>query len=165
MKIDDLIKNRRSVRRYAGRALRGEDVENILEAGRWAPSGLNNQPWKFLVIEDKDIKDGLADLTESGGVIKGAPAVICVYLDKDAGYNRDKDIMAIGACIQNMLLCAESLGLGTCWLGEILNRKKSAEKYLKAGRGYELMAVIAIGYPAEKPSGRRKALKKLMVEK
>lgn len=165
MKAEDLVKNRRSVRKYTDRAPRGEDIENILEAGRWAPSGLNNQPWKFLVTEDRDTKDGLAGFTESGAVIKSAAAVICVYLDKDAGYNRDKDIMAIGACIQNMLLRAESLGLGACWLGEILNRKKGAEKYLKAGRGYELMAVIAIGYPAEKPSGRRKALKKLMVEK
>ena len=73
--------------------------------------------------------------------------------------------MAIGACIQNMLLEAYSLGLGSCWLGEILNRKEDVEKLLKIPDDCELMAVVTLGYPDEKvakPS--RKSLKSLLID-
>ena len=73
--------------------------------------------------------------------------------------------MAIGACIQNMLLMAEELGLGACWLGEILNRKEEVNKFLNISERYELMAVIALGYSDEHPSSKRKPLGELIIEK
>jgi nitroreductase len=163
MKLDIAIRERRSVRQYSDRVPSSENIGKILEAGIWAPSGLNNQPWKFKVIGNKDEKDGLAKFTSSGRIIKNAPLCICVFLDKDAMYNREKDAMAMGACIQNMILQAYGLGLMTCWLGEILNRKKAVEKYLKVGPKYELMAVITLGYSNKKPTSSRKQLKRFLL--
>ena len=82
-----------------------------------------NVQWKFKVIKSPEKKNGLVKFTKYGDIVKNAPIVIAVFLDNGATYNREKDIMAIGACIQNILLQAYELGLGTCWLGEIINRK------------------------------------------
>jgi nitroreductase len=162
--ILDIIKQRRSIREYKKKMPSGEDIEKILEAGGWAPSGLNNQPWRFLVIKDKAQKDKLAEFTKYGDIIKDAPAVIVVCKDIADSYNRDKDLMAIGACIQNMCLEAHSLGLGTCWMGEILNRKKEVHKYLDLDEDLELMAVVTLGYPNEDiTKGCRKPLRELKI--
>lgn len=73
--------------------------------------------------------------------------------------------MAMGACIQNMLLEAHSLGLGSCWLGEILHRKKEAAAYVKVAANLELMAVISLGFSAEKfKNGKRQSLKSITLK-
>jgi nitroreductase len=72
-----------------------------------------------------------------------------VFYNIPEGYNRDMDLLAFGACVQNMLLPAHSIGIGTVWLGEILNRKSEINTLLEITDNYELMAVIALGYPAE----------------
>jgi len=165
MDIEKTIKERRSIREYINKMPKDSDIAKILEAGIWAPSGLNNQPWKFKVIKDKEIKDKLATFTKYGEAIKNAPIIICVFLDNGATYNREKDIMAIGACIQNMLLRACEFGLGTCWLGEILNKRKEVEKYLKIDSDYELMAVITVGYANEGiTKGSRKKLRSFLLK-
>lgn len=163
MKIEDAIRNRRSIREYTDKAPKDKDIEKILTSATWAPSGLNNQPWKFKIVKGEK-KDGLAKFTKYGEAIEDAPVAICVFLDNGATYNREKDIMAIGACIQNMLLQAYELGLGTCWLGEILNRRKEVEKYLEIDSDYELMAVVTLGYSDEEiTKGCRKKLKGFIV--
>jgi len=165
MKIEEAIKQRRSIRQYTTRVPKEEDIQAIIEAGIWAPSGLNNQPWKFKVISDKQQKKGLAKFTKYGRIIEEAPLAICVFLDNGVTYNRQKDIMAIGACIQNMLLRAYELGLGSCWLGEILNRRKDVEEYLKVGSDYELMAVVTVGYSDEEiTKGCRKKLENFLLD-
>jgi len=162
--ILDIIKLRRSIREYKKKIPSEEDIEKILQAGSWAPSGLNNQPWRFLVIKDKDQKDKLAEFTKYGDIIKDAPAVIVVCMDIADSYNRDKDLMAIGACIQNMCLEAHSLGLGTCWMGEILNRKKEVCEFLNLYEELELMAVVTLGYSSEHiTKGCRKSLSELKI--
>lgn len=164
MDILDIIRQRRSIREYKQDIPEDSDIEKILEAARWAPSGLNNQPWRFLVIKDKAKKDGLAGFTKYGGIIKNAPYVIAVCMNTADSYNRDKDLMAIGACIQNMCLEAHAVGLGTCWLGEILNKKEEVAKYLKLDADLELMAVVTLGYPDEDiTEGCRKSLKNLKI--
>ena len=148
--VIDAIHKRRSVREFEAKDVPDEIIEKIIEAGTWAPSGLNNQPWRFMVVKDEGGKEGLAKLTHYGHIIKGAPACICVFMDMEASYDRTKDVMAIGACNQNILLAAHSLGLGSVWLGEILKRKEEAGEFLHAPESYELMAVLAIGYPTPK---------------
>lgn len=161
----EIIRSRRSIRQYLNKLPSDKQVELILEAGRWAPSGLNNQPWRFVVVKDKTTKDKLASFTKYSKVIDGAPLAICVFLDIGESYNRDKDILAIGACIQNMLLAAHASGLVTCWLGEILNKKEDIRKFLKLDSDYELMAVITLGYSDEQiTKGCRKALKSLILK-
>jgi len=165
MDIIDVIKQRRSIREYKNKAPDDSDIEKILEAGRWAPSGLNNQPWKFLIIKENNLKNVIAKFTKYGHIIKSAPVIICVFLDKSSTYNRDKDLMAIGACIQNMSLAAYGLGLGTCWLGEILNQKEKVHQYLNTDNDLELAAVLSLGYPAgDIAEGCRKGLKNFLIK-
>jgi len=164
MKIEEAIKQRRSIRQYTKEVPKDKDIRKIIEAGIWAPSGLNNQPWKFKTVSG-DKKNNLVKFTKYGDVLKDAPLAICVFLDNGATYNREKDIMAVGACIQNMLLQAYELGLSTCWLGEILNRKEDVEKSVGADSDYELMAVITLGYSDEEVTkGCRKGLKSFILK-
>ncbi len=163
-KLLELIRGRRSIRRFEKEKVCSEVIEKILEAARWAPSGLNNQPWKFKVVE-ANTKDSLAKFTHYSRIVKEADKLILVFLDKKSSYHREKDLMAIGASIQNMLLCIHSLGLGGCWLGEILKRKRSIQKYLDIPSNLELVAVIAIGYPlVYSKKGKRKSLRKLILK-
>ncbi|MFH1093489.1 MAG: nitroreductase family protein [Candidatus Omnitrophota bacterium] len=165
MEVEKSILTRRSARSFNRRPVNEDDIQAVLKAAVWAPSGLNNQPWRFKVIRNDIEKDGLAGFTKYAYIIKEAPVSICVFLDKTAVYNREKDIMAIGACIQNMLLQAHAMGLGSCWLGEILNRKEEVREFLKIQPEYELMAVVSFGYPKGKPpKGSRKKMESFMFE-
>ncbi|WP_406661200.1 nitroreductase [Methanolobus sp. ZRKC3] len=144
----DSILSRRSIRTFKEDNIRTEDINTILEAGRWAPSGLNNQPWKFIVIRNRETIEDISACTHYCTVVKGAPLLIAVFLDHDTMYNHTKDVQAIGASIQNMLLCCHDIGLGAVWLGEILNQKDKVNLILSCPESLELMAVIAIGHPA-----------------
>jgi nitroreductase len=143
----DAIRSRRSIRQYSDDAVSDDDVKAILEAGRWAPSGLNNQPWRFGVVRDPKCKNTISELTRYREIIRNAPVIIAVFLDNDAGYDRVKDCQSIGACLQNMWLATHTLGLGGVWLGEILKNKERVGEILEAPKSYELMAVMAIGHP------------------
>jgi nitroreductase len=146
----EAIKSRRSVRVFTDENVSDELVTQILEAGRWAPSGLNNQAWRFIIVRNPDTKIELSKLTNYGPTIKIASLLIVVFLDKDHMYNYLKDIQSIGACIQNMLLAIHSMGLGGVWLGEILKNKEIVNKVLEAPDSFELMGVIALGHPVNK---------------
>lgn len=163
MDILNLIRSRRSVRKFKKANISAKTIEKTLESGRWAPSGLNNQPWRFMILEGIQ-KDALVKYTHYGYIIKGADKVILVFLDKKSSYNQEKDLMAIGACIQNMLLYIHSIGLGACWLGEILNKRKEIKKFLKLPQNLELEAVLALGKPLIYPKkAKRKIIGKLFI--
>ncbi len=157
------IASRRSIRKFSGGDINGESIRLILDAGRWAPSGLNNQPWRFMIVDARDTRERLAVLTKYARIVRECAVCIAVFYHHPEGYDRDKDAMAIGASVQNMLLAAHALGLGAVWLGEILNRKAEAGGVLGAGSDLELMALIALGLPAESPRGSRKDLRDLVI--
>jgi len=162
--ILEILRSRRSIRKFQDRPVEEEIVEKILEAGRWAPSGMNNQPWRFAVVTDTKTKEEIAKLTIYSRIVSSARLLIPVFLDKEESYHEIKDAQAVGACLQNMLLEAHSLGLGAVWLGEIIKSDEGMRKILGLGRELELMAVLAAGYPAEKPvDGKRKELNDLIV--
>ncbi len=164
MDILEIIKSRRSVRIFREAQVSDELIEKILEAGRWAPSGLNNQPWRFAIIRDKLINDMFSKLTRYSRTVKGSQVLLAVFLDNSVSYDRTKDVQSAGACLQNMLLEAHSLGLGGVWLGEILKNSEKIREMLGLRKDLELMAVIALGFPAESPkAGNRKELKELIV--
>lgn len=148
--LNNIIKSRRSVRKYLEREIEASKIELILSAGICAPSGKNGQPWKFIVIQkDKTLLKRISAFTTYDSFVKTADALIVVFLDKIQSYNYLKDVQAIGACIQNMLLQATELGIGTCWIGEILNRDIFVKKTLNIDNRYDLMAVITLGYSDE----------------
>jgi nitroreductase len=146
----ELIKTRRSTRKFTDELVSDELIDKIIEAGTWAPSGLNNQPWKFAVIRDNELKTNISTLTRYSRIVLNANTLIAVFLDNSLSYDRTKDCQAIGACVQNMLLAIHSTGLGAVWLGEILKNKDKVLQMLGEGSpDLELMAVIALGHPAE----------------
>ncbi len=156
------IRSRRSVREFEDRDIPDELIEELLTAGTWAPSGLNNQPWRFVVVKNANTREALSKLTTYSRIILNAPVCIAVFMDANASYDRTKDAMAIGACNQNILLAAHSLGLGGVWLGEILKSKDAVRELLKAPDSCELMTVLAVGYPIQKErSSKRKSIKEV----
>jgi len=166
MEVEQAIRERRSVRRYLGGKVSEGDISAILEAARWAPSGLNNQPWRVVIIEDRGKASELAACTRYASIVEAAPLLLAVFLDHETSYDRDKDIMAIGAFIQNALLTVHSRELGAVWLGEILSNKEKVREILAVPEGNELMAVLAIGKPEEMPKdGSRKDLESLIVNR
>jgi nitroreductase len=166
LEILDIILKRKTIREFDSEPVPKEMLASILEAGRWAPSGLNNQPWRFVILDDEQILFKLAYMTKYSSILLQAPTAIVVFLDKEASYSREKDILAIGACIQNMLLQGQKIGLGACWLGEILNKAKDVELLLNVPESFELLAVLALGYPKERDNREvnreRKDLKELV---
>ena len=157
--VFDAILNRRSIRDFTSETVSSEILETIVTAGIWAPSGLNNQPWRFVLIRDQATREKLAVLTSYSHIIQGAPALIAVYLDIDMMYDEVKDHQSAGACIQNMLLCTEELGLGGVWLGQILKNKKQVNEVLELDDRFDLMAILAIGHPEHRnQQSRRKPL-------
>jgi len=113
----DAIYTRRSIREFTPEPVETDQLKEIINAGIWAPSGLNNQPWRFVIIQNKIIQNTLAGLTHYSHIVTAAPALIAVYLDVAAMYDDVKDHQATGSCIQNMLLAAHGLGLEACWVG------------------------------------------------
>lgn len=162
----ETIFERRSIRKFTDEPISTEDLTAILNAGRWAPSGLNNQPYRFLVLHDDDPRVvALSECTKYGHIVKAAKALICVFLDREKTYSEMKDHQGAGACTQNMMLAAHSLGLGTVWLGEIVNQQDQtlAALNLPADR-YELQVVLATGHPDQQGSSKRNELSEYMLE-
>ena len=164
--ILEAIRARRSIRRYTDEPLRKIDVLSILEAGQWAPSGRNNQAWRFLALRSGDPRaDALARCTKYGSIVKNAAVLICLFLDTERMYDARKDHQAAGACMQNMLLAAHALGLGGLWIGEIINQSPQVMDALRLDpEKLEFQAVLALGYPAEAGGADRLPLEKLLLE-
>ncbi len=165
MDILEGIYTRRSVRDFTDVPVEKEKIQEVLRAGSWAPSGLNNQPWRFVVVRNSAKLAELAGLTHYSRILLQAPVAIAVFVDRSAMYNDTKDYQASGACLQNMLLAAHSLGLGAVWLGEILNNDAAVRNVLELPENLELMAVLAVGYPARTDqTSNRKSLEELLVK-
>jgi len=162
----DAIKSRRSIRKYTDDPVSREELTAILEAGRWAPSGLNNQPCRFLVVMAGDSRqEALAGCTKYSHIIMAAKVLVVVFLDKSKMYHPLKDHQTAGACIQNMLLAIHALGLGGVWLGEIVNQAEEVFNVLSLDQGsYELMALITLGRPATQGASTRMDLASYLLE-
>jgi len=150
------IYNRRSVREFTDERVQIEQLHEIIRAGTWAPSGLNNQPWRFVIIREATIREQLARQTRYGHVVRAAGALIAVYPDGNAMYDSIKDHQAAGACLQNMLLATDALGLGAVRLGQILKNKKEVNRILQLGDELDLMAVVAVGHPRHRDQKSRR---------
>jgi nitroreductase len=161
----EAIYRRRSIREFTDKEIIREQLHEIVKAGIWAPSGLNNQPWRFVIIQNRDLKEQVALQTHYGHIVRDANALIAVFLSKDDMYDTVKDVQSSGACIQNILLAAEALDLGAVWLGQILKNKLEVNKILGLADSFDLMAVVALGYPAHRnQKSRRKEVSELLLK-
>ena len=160
----EAIAGRRSVREFTGEPVSDAELDRLLEAGRWAPAGLNNQPWRFMKVQDRATIVEISNMTRYRGVVAGAAALVAVFLDAEAMYDRTKDLMSAGAAIENMLLAATNAGLGACWLGEILARREDVEALLEVADDLELVAVLAVGRPSDRErTGVRHPVEKIVL--
>ena len=148
-----LLKSRRSIRRYRPDPVPDELIEQLLEAGRWAPSASNRQPWAFIVIRDADIRQQVAQHAAYYFVrwahVEEAPLLIVLCGDaRSRVYRRflHEDVGLAGA---QMMLQAKALGLGTCWIGG-LDHKAIAD-ILKVPDYMEIVGLLTVGFPAEDP--------------
>ena len=163
MEVLEAIRTRRSIRKFENQDVPEDLINRILEAGIWAPSGMDNQPWRFAIIRDQRIKSEIAKLTIHKDIIETAPVIIPVFLDHNVTFDVVKDAQTMGACMQNMWLALHSFGLGATWVGQILKNKEEVRKICAAPEKFELMAVFAIGYPAEAGGpGKRTGLDKVV---
>jgi nitroreductase len=165
-----IIKERRSIRAFhSEKEIPAADVEQLLEAAIWAPSAGNVQPWRFYVISDQRLKQALVRAAYGQSFIADAPVVlvVCVELNEASmSYgSRGATLYCIqdtSAAIQNILLLAHAMGLGSCWIGAFEESKAAVA--LNCPNDRRPVAIIPIGYPAEKPSPpRRKPLKQVAI--
>jgi len=165
MEMLEGLHTRRSIRSYTDEPVTREQLRDIVKAGTMAPSGLNNQPWRFVTIQSKETLRKLSQLTKYSHIVGKAAACIAVFVDKTAMYHEVKDHQSMGACIQNLLLAAHGMGLGAVWLGEILKSAKEVRELCGLSDEMELMAVVAIGHPAGK-GGRadRRPLEEVLIK-
>lgn len=148
--INPIIAKRKSCRSFLVDEVSIEDIYTILESARWAPSGKNGQPWRFVIVKDSEIIKKISNYSIYKDWMKEANAFVVVYLDKEKSYHYKKDLQGIGAAIENICLQATEMGIGTCWIGEILAKETVVNKIINVPQTYELMAIICIGYEKNK---------------
>ncbi len=161
-----IIRGRRSVIRFRDDPVSDDEVEAVLEAGRWAPSYTNSQPCEFVVVRDpaacRQISEIAKRVTIAWQGLSTAPVVVVVTVDPE----RDpRHYLADGAaCVQNMVLAASSLGLASFWAGLADSgvAKGAPESHLKTLLGIpkarRLVALVPLGRPAYVPQSTRRPL-------
>ncbi|MCM1368163.1 MAG: nitroreductase family protein [Roseburia sp.] len=163
----EMLQSRTSFRLYKKQPIEQEKLDTILQSAILAPSAKNIQPWRFVVVQqDKELLHNIADLMERSKFVRNADCLICVFLDKNSAFDYTKDCQSIGACIENMLLTATSLGIGSCWIGEILDKQAEVKELLQIdSQRYDLMAIISLGYPLRESNARtpRKPLSEVVL--
>lgn len=176
MEVMEAIKERRSCRDFASSPVEEEKIKAVLEAGSWAPSVLNKQPWRFVVVKSQEVRRQVKEACEgtiqflhqasgwrwlgkySVDFLVQAPVLIAVAADpRDTGADQFLPGRGEGyahsccAAVQNMLLAAHALGLGGLWYS--LYDKGQIKEILGISPEMDLIAIVVIGYPA-RPAGK-----------
>ena len=160
--LDQLIIDRRSIRKYLDKPVERAKTEQALEAARLAPSACNAQPWRFVVVEgearDRVISEGLGGLMVSNSWAKTAPVLVVVcsvssYLTHSLGervQGVQYHLIDIGIAMEHFTLKAAELGLGTCYIGWFNGKK--IKKTLNLPFSWKPECLITLGYPSEIPA-------------
>ena len=117
MEIQEALLNRRSIRKYKNQKINKEDIDKILKAAMYAPSAMNLQAWQFIVIDDKDVLIETIKSIPYAEMLKQSAAAILVCGDSSVEKNESWLLQNCSAVIQNILLSAHGLGIGSCWIG------------------------------------------------
>ena len=157
MALLDLIKHRKSVRDFLETPVEREKIMMCLEAARQAPSASNSQPWRFIVVDDKELKDRLCDAAFGGlyfinSFCKTAPVIVVVISEKSKFLARIGGmfrgikfyLIDIGITCEHFVLEAEDLGLGTCWIGWF--NERAVKSVLNIPKNKKIDILIALGY-------------------
>lgn len=171
MELNNCIRGRRSIRAYEAEKVPKDTIEKIIEAGVWAPSGMNSQPWKFIVIEDQTMIKRLSDRTkdilltqpwpdemkkafksEEYSIFYNAPLLILICVEKKENWESVHNLDCALAA-ENMFLTAYQEGLGSCFIGfgNFLNQDKKLLAEVGVPEGHDLIAPLIFGKAAEEP--------------
>ncbi len=174
MELDACIKGRRSVRAYTDESVSKKQIDAVLEAGVWAPTGMGREPWRFIIVEDKKLIKLVSDqtkecvkqmmpplakqfCTEADIVCYNAPMLVLVCTEKDPQWGHVSLLDSVLAA-QNMFLKAYELGLGTCYMGfvQLLNSLPDVLRKLGVPDNCEMTVPFIIGHPkAKQGKGKR----------
>lgn len=191
--IFEVITSRKSIRRYKPDPIPDEMIQKVMEAGRWAPTGHNYQPWRFIVVKNPETKKAISRLCKLAtgsretayygmGVLQPRFAAIqdpkerervmaMMYTGSVSEFAANATVLIVlygtmlggelnvpydlAACMENMILEAHSLGIGSCWVHAPVGGTRDAIKFKKlmkmpAGMGqYKVLAVLCLGWPSE----------------
>ncbi|NIO49106.1 MAG: nitroreductase [Candidatus Aminicenantes bacterium] len=166
MKVLEVIQKRRSIRKYKDDPIPEEGLLRVLEAARLAPSGKNLQPWKFIVVKDKVLKEKLARASAGQFFIAKAPIIIVGCGFPDSCYARMGRYMKswsvdVTIALEHLILQAQEEGLGTCWIGSF--EEEEVKAILHVPEEVKVLALTPLGYPKEIPRFRgRKSLDEIV---
>lgn len=178
MELKEAIENRRSIRKFDQTKLEKHIIEEIIHDGTLAPSAKNRQPWKFIVIQNEQIKNSIVEemmkevenrihmgknkgsIEETAKAMKQAPCLVMIFNIEP--HNCISDIQSIGACIENMCLSATDKGLGSLWINDIYEIEDKLKNLLHQEE-HQLVAGLALGYSLQSPKPRpRKSIEEVM---
>lgn len=144
------IFKRTSVRKYTDRPIEAEKVELLLRAAMAAPSACNQQPWEFYLTTNKEKMEQLSECSRYATPTKGAALAIVPCYRKENIILPEYAEIDLSACVENILLEAEELGLGAVWMGIApgRDRMENVRRVLNVDDSLEPFAIIAVGYPA-----------------
>lgn len=153
--LSNTIRNRRSIRSYSDIHIPEDDLNDILESGLYAPSGKNRQPWRFVIINNSELIKTIAKTTVYSRFVRNAPILVLVFASTSTEYPLEKDMLSIGACLQNIVLTATENGYGSCIIGELYNRSEILGGYVEFNiNDYLLVCGIVIGVTKSIPKQR-----------
>jgi len=158
MEVIEAILTRRSIRKYSREKITGNQIEIILKAAMYAPSAMNQQPWHFIVIDDREKLNRIMEVHPYSKMLKEAGLAILVCGDERLQLSKGYWVVDCGAATQNLLLAAHGIGLGAVWLGvhPREERKSGIRKIFHLPDHVQPFSLISIGYPAEeKPVPQR----------
>jgi len=168
MDVDEAIRGRRSVRKYSDKPVPLQNVREVLEAGTWAPSAHNGQQWRFTVLtgsskdeltsffrqelEKVSAKIGMPRMGSSFNscrIMQEAPILIMIWDSNEAKQLEEASFQSVAAAVQNMLLKAYDIGLGSLWICDIYYAAEALTEHLR--KAWKLVAAVTLGWPAETP--------------
>lgn len=157
----ELLKTRRSIRKYKSKPVEDEKIQKCLEAARWAPSASNKQPWEFLIVRDDEKRQKLGEMHPYATFVKESPVVFIPLTNPKIHEKYHQSDTALAT--MQFMIEAHALGLGTCWAGVIESKiEQKVKKLLKIPDHLHVLALVAVGYPDESPSKTRKSLDELV---
>lgn len=152
MDFFEAVKVRKSVREYSDRPVDRAIIEKILDAGRFAATARNEQPWEFVITQDKANLSKISDMAPNGAFAKDASFLILIF-SKDTKYYLED----CSASTQNMLTAIEDLGLGGCWIaGDKKPYVDDVKAMFSMPDGFRLVSMIAAGYPKKETKPKEK---------
>jgi len=155
----EVMKSRASVRRYENRPVPREVLEEIVDCGRLAPSGGNQQAWVFVVVTDPDLRRQIAGFAAHGKFVAEAPACVAVFCGKGALC----EVEDACAATENMIIAAWAHGIGSCWINSHRKAHSAAvEELLRCPETHELVTMFALGYPADDRRRPKKTLEEVL---